>query len=151
MNSEEELGLSFKPSTNSYELILPLFQLQCWGPGSIFFPGRLLSLPSQRKALEHLHRSGVKELVFLKLLLLFVIVEFQVSFFFNINLFIYLFIYLFLAALGFCCCARAFSLVVVSEGYSSLWCMGLSWQWPLPLRSTGSRSKGFSSCSTWAH
>ena len=34
---------------------------------------------------------------------------FWLCFFFFLNYFIYLFIYLFMAALGLCCCARAFS------------------------------------------
>ena len=50
----------------------------------------------------------------------------------------YLFIY-FLAALGLRCCARAFSLVAASRGYSSLRCAGFSLQWLLLLRRTGSR------------
>ena len=41
------------------------------------------------------------------------------------------------------------SLVVVSGGYSSLWCVGFSLRWLLLLRSTGSRCVGFSSCGTW--
>ena len=42
------------------------------------------------------------------------------------------------------------SLVVVSRGYSSLWCAGFSLWWLLLLRSTGSWCAGFSSCGTWA-
>ena len=42
------------------------------------------------------------------------------------------------------------SLVAVSGGYSSLWCVAFSLQWLLLLRSTGSRCAGFSSCVTWA-
>ena len=42
------------------------------------------------------------------------------------------------------------SLVAVSGGYSSSWCMGFSLRWLLLLRSTGSRRAGFSSCGTWA-
>ena len=42
------------------------------------------------------------------------------------------------------------SLVVLSRGYSSLWCMGHSLQWLLLLRSTGSRRPGFSSCGSRA-
>ena len=34
------------------------------------------------------------------------------------------------------------SLVVASGGCTSLWCAGFSLQWPLPLRSTGSRHAG---------
>ena len=48
-----------------------------------------------------------------------------------------------MAALGLCCCARAFS----SCGeLSSLRCAGFSLWWLLLLRSTGSRHTGFSSC-----
>ena len=36
--------------------------------------------------------------------------------------------------------------VAVSGGYSSLRCTGFSLRWPLPLRSTGSRPVGLSSC-----
>ena len=46
--------------------------------------------------------------------------------------------------------AHGLSLVVVSGGYSSLQCRGFSLRWLLFLRSTGSRSPGFSSCSTRA-
>ena len=42
------------------------------------------------------------------------------------------------------------SLVVVSGGYSSLWCAGFSLRWLLLLQSTGSRHTGFSSCGMWA-
>ena len=42
------------------------------------------------------------------------------------------------------------SLVAASGGYTSLRCTGLPPRWLLPLRSTGSRCMGFSSCSTWA-
>ena len=41
---------------------------------------------------------------------------------------------------------RGLSLVVVSKGYSSLWCVGFSLRWLLLLWSTGSRHMGFSSC-----
>ena len=66
-----------------------------------------------------------------------------------LNKFIY-FIYLFLAVLGLCCCARAFSLVAASEGYSSLRCAGFSLRWLLLLRCMGSRCAGFSSCGSRA-
>ena len=46
--------------------------------------------------------------------------------------------------------AHRLSLVVVSGGYSSLWCAGFSLRWLLLLRSTRSRCTGFSSCGTWA-
>ena len=62
--------------------------------------------------------------------------------------FIY-FIYLFLAALVLRCCVRL-SLVVASEGYSSLRCAGFLLQWLLLLRIMGSRRVGFSSCGAWA-
>ena len=42
------------------------------------------------------------------------------------------------------------SLVVVSRGYSLLWCEGFSLWWLLLLRSTGSKCMGFSSCGMWA-
>ena len=60
--------------------------------------------------------------------------------FFNINLFI-LFIYFWLCWVFVA--ARRLSLVVASEGYSSLQCAGFSLQWLLLLRSTGSRRAGF--------
>ena len=66
---------------------------------------------------------------------------------FFLNTLIYLFIQ---AALGLRCCAQVFSLVVASGGYSLLWCVGFSLQWLLLLRSTVSRSTGFSSCGTRA-
>ena len=46
--------------------------------------------------------------------------------------------------------ARGLSLVSVSGGYSSLWCMGISLQWLLLLQGMGSRHTGFSSCGVWA-
>ena len=46
--------------------------------------------------------------------------------------------------------ARGLSLVVVSGGYSLLWCAGFSSRWLLLLRSTGSRCTGFSSCGSRA-
>ena len=66
---------------------------------------------------------------------------------FFINLFI-LFIYfwlhwVFVAALGL-------SPFAASGGYSSLQYAGFSLQWPLLLRSMGSRHTGFSSCGTRA-
>ena len=63
-------------------------------------------------------------------------------------LFIYLFfnfIYLFIYYLWLCwvfVAARGLSLVVASGGYCSLQCAGFSLQWPLLLRSTGSRHAG---------
>ena len=59
------------------------------------------------------------------------------------------FIYLFLAALGLRCCMWL-SLVVASEGYSSLQCASFSLQRLLLLRSSGSRRVGFSSCGSRA-
>ena len=46
--------------------------------------------------------------------------------------------------------AHRLSLVAVSRGHSSLRCAGLSLQWLLPLRSTGSRHAGLSSCGSRA-
>ena len=45
---------------------------------------------------------------------------------------------------------RGLSLVVVSGGYSSLWCAGFSLRWLVLLRSMGSRHAGFGSCGTQA-
>ena len=45
---------------------------------------------------------------------------------------------------------RGLSLISVSGGYSSLWCVGFSLRWLLLLWSTGSRRAGFSSCGTRA-
>ena len=50
----------------------------------------------------------------------------QFWFIFFLSNFIYLFIHSFMAALGICCCTRAFSLVALSRGYSLLWCGGFS-------------------------
>ena len=56
------------------------------------------------------------------------------------NLFVYFWLrWVFVAA-------RRLSLVAASGGYSLLWCVGFSLWWLLLLRSTGSRSTGFSSC-----
>ena len=46
--------------------------------------------------------------------------------------------------------ARGLSLVGVSGGYSSLWCVGFSLRWLLLVRSTGSRHADFSSCGSRA-
>ena len=73
--------------------------------------------------------------------------EFCTSFFIFINLFI-LFIYFWLRWVFFA--VHGLSLVVVSGGYSLLWCTGFSLQWLLLLRSTGSRCAGFSSCGSQA-
>ena len=70
------------------------------------------------------------------------------SHFFFLNKFIYVFIYFWLRWVFVA--ARGLSLVVVSGGYSSLWCAGFSLRWLLFLWSTGSRRAGFSSCGTWA-
>ena len=70
-----------------------------------------------------------------------------VYFFILINLFI-LFIYFWLRWVFVA--ARGLSLVGVSGGYSSLWCVGFSLQWLLLLWSTGSRCVGFSSCGSHA-
>ena len=71
------------------------------------------------------------------------------SLFFFLNKFIYLFIIYFWLHWVFVA-ARGLSLVVASRAYSSLRCMGFSLQWPLLLRSMGSRHAGFNSCSTRA-
>ena len=63
--------------------------------------------------------------------------------------FLNLFIYLFLAALGLCCCVRAFS-SCSERGYSSLRCVGFSLRWLLLLLSMGPRRAGFSSCGAQA-
>ena len=74
---------------------------------------------------------------------------YQIPSFFLISLFIYLFIYFWLRWVFVA--ARELSLVVVSRGYSSLWCaVFFSLQWLLMLRSTGSRRAGFSSCGSRA-
>ena len=66
-----------------------------------------------------------------------------------LNKFIYLFIYYFLAALGLCCCVRAFS-SCSERGLLFVMVTGFSLQWLLLLWSTGSRHMGFSSCGTRA-
>ena len=64
--------------------------------------------------------------------------------FFFINLLIYLWLHwVFVAEHGL-------SLVAVSRGYSSLWCVGFSLRWLLLFWSTGSRHAGFSSCGSRA-
>ena len=60
---------------------------------------------------------------------------------FLINLFIYLFIHYSWLPWVFVA-ARGLSPVAASRGHSSLWCAGLSLQWLLLLRSTGSRRAG---------
>ena len=65
------------------------------------------------------------------------------------NLFYYLFIYFWLRWVFVA--MHGLSPVVVSGGYSSLWCAGFSLQWFHLLQSMGSRRTGFSSCGTWAH
>ena len=72
------------------------------------------------------------------------LVYFWLILFFLINLYTFKFIYFWLHWVFVA--ARGLSLVVVSGGYSSLWCAGFSLQWLLLLRSTGSRRTGFSSC-----
>ena len=68
--------------------------------------------------------------------------------FFYIYKFIYLFIYFQLHWVFIAVCGL--SLVAMSGGYSSLWCVGFSLRWLLLLRSTGSRHAGFSSYGTRA-
>ena len=62
-------------------------------------------------------------------------------------LFIYLFIF---GCVGSSLLCVGFSPVVASGGQSSLRCSGFSLQGPLPLRSTGSRRAGLSSCGSRA-
>ena len=69
---------------------------------------------------------------------------------FKKNFFLFLYFVYFLGLYWTFVAVRALSLVVVSGGYSSLWCTGFSLQWLLLLQSTGSRCMGFSSYSTWA-
>ena len=69
-------------------------------------------------------------------------------FFIFINLFILIFIYFWLRWVFVA--TRGFSLVAASRDYSSLRCAGISLQWFLLLRSTGSRHAGFNNCDTWA-
>ena len=64
--------------------------------------------------------------------------------------FLKLFVNLFLVVLGPCCCVRAFSVVVASEGSSALQLVGFSLWWLLLLQSTSSGCRGFSSCGSWA-
>ena len=58
-----------------------------------------------------------------------------------------------MAALGPCCCARAF---FSFGGYSSFWCTGFSLQWLLLLWNTGDvqasvvAACGVRSCGSWA-
>ena len=65
------------------------------------------------------------------------------------NKFIY-FVYFNFGCVGFLLLHVGFSPVAASGGYSSLRCAGFSLWWPLPLRTTGSRYVGFSSCGTRA-
>ena len=62
--------------------------------------------------------------------------------------FVFVFVYFWLRWVFIAVCGL--SLVAVSGGYSSLWCVGFSLRWLLLLRSTGCRHTGFSSCSTRA-
>ena len=66
--------------------------------------------------------------------------------FFKIHLFILFYFWLHWVFVAVC----GLSLVVASSGYSLLRCVGFSLRWLLLLRSTGSRSMGFSSCGTQA-
>ena len=59
---------------------------------------------------------------------------------------LYLFIYYFWGLCWVFVAVRGLSLVVVSRGYSSLWCAGFSLQWLLLLWRMGFRHVGFSSC-----
>ena len=68
-------------------------------------------------------------------------------FFFFLIYLSYLFIF---GCLGSSLLRTGFSLVVVSEGYSSLWCVGFSLPWLLLLQSMGSKRPGFRSCASRA-
>ena len=59
------------------------------------------------------------------------------------------FIYLFMAALGLCCCARAFS-ICGEQGLLFNAMQQVSSRWLFSLWSMGSRHTGFSGCSTQA-
>ena len=72
----------------------------------------------------------------------------SILFFYNEFYFYYLFFYFWLHWVFVA--VRGLSLVVVSRGYSSLWCAGFSLWWLLSLQSMGSRCVGFSSCGSWA-
>ena len=85
--------------------------------------------PGGRAAFALLTQGGALQLEILFYFILFYFI-----------LFIYLFIYGCVGSL------HRLSLVVVTGGYSSLWCVGFSLRWLLLLRSTGSRHQGFSSC-----
>ena len=60
------------------------------------------------------------------------------------------FIYLFIFGCVGSSLLHGLSLVLVSGGYSSLWCAGFSLRWLLLLQSTGSRRAGFSNCGSQA-
>ena len=83
--------------------------------------------------------------VFNRMCFLVKVCTFLFCFFGFFNKFIYLFWlrWVFVAA-------RGLSLVAVSGGYSSLWCLGFSLRSLLLLQSRGSRHAGFSSCGTRA-
>ena len=72
----------------------------------------------------------------------------HITSFFLTGFFFLIFIYFWLHWVFVAVCRL--SLVVVSGGYSSLWCTGFSLRWLLLLPSTGSRSMGFSSCGSRA-
>ena len=76
---------------------------------------------------------------------IFVLLIYVSSFYF-LNLFLFIYFWLRWAFVA----THGLSLVAVSGGYSSLWCVGFSLRWLLLLRSTGSRHTGFSSCGTRA-
>ena len=61
----------------------------------------------------------------------------------------YKYIFVFFGCIGFVA-VHGLSLVVASEGYSSLWFSGFSLWWLLLLQSMGSRHAGLSSCGTRA-
>ena len=55
----------------------------------------------------------------------------------------------FLAVLHLQCCTNYSPLVVVSRGYSSLWCTGFSLQWLLCCRAQAQGHTGFSTVAPW--
>ena len=63
--------------------------------------------------------------------------------FFLINLFIF-------GYTGSLLLCTGFSLVAMSWGCSSFWCVGFSLWWLLLLQNMGSRHPGFRTCSAWA-
>ena len=109
-----------------FSITIILLFWKCYKNGAMMYVNFWYWLLSLSIMLLHL---SVVHSFFLKILL-------------EIHFFFFFLIYLFLAALGLRCCEWAFFLVVVSRGYSSLPCAGLSLWWPLSSWSTGSRCAG---------